>query len=116
MTYIQYSRSNEIAIAVDEMQKYSYQYNLKILGLPESGHGRETADVSTDLCIRLFKEMGVEVNAYDIDIAHRIPMRNASAGPRPIICKFTRRLVRNKIIAARKKSNERKSRNYWSPI
>ena len=98
-----YSRSNEIAIAIDKMQTYSYQYNLKILGLPESGHGRETADVSTDLCIRLFKEMGVEVNAYDMDIAHRIPMRNTSTGPRPIICKFTRRFVRNKIIAARKK-------------
>ena len=56
-----YTRSNEIGSAVDKMQKYSYQYNLKILGLPESGHGRETEDVSTDLCIRLFKEMGVEV-------------------------------------------------------
>ena len=98
------TRSNEIGSAVDEMQKYSYQYNLKILGLPESGHGRETEDVSTDLCIRLFKEMGVEVNTCDIDIAHRIPMRNASAGPKPIICKFSRRLVRNKVIAARKKA------------
>lgn len=94
-----YTWANEIGTAVDEMQRYSYQYNLKILGLPESSHGRETADVSADLCIRLFKEMGVEVNTYDIDIAHRIPMRNASAEPKPII---TRRLVRNKVIAARK--------------
>ena len=99
-----YSRSNEIGTAVDEMQKYSYQYNLKILGLPESSHGRETVDVSADLCTRLFKEMGVEVNTHDIDIAHRIPTRNASAGPKPIICKFTRKLVRNKVIAARKKA------------
>ena len=98
-----YTRSNEIGSAVDEMQKYSYQHNLKILELPESGHGREMEDVSTNLYIRLFKEMGIEVNTCDIDIVHRIPMRNASAGPKPIICKFAHRLVRNKVIAAREK-------------
>ena len=50
--------------------------------------------------------MGVEVKSHDIDIAHRIPSRNSLAGPRPIICKFVRRLVRNQIIAARKEASK----------
>ena len=99
---------NKIATAIDEMQKYSYQYNLKILGLPELSHQneQESAVHSTNLCVRLFNEMGVEVKSHDIDIAHRIPSRNSLAGPRPIICKFVRRLVRNQIIAARKEASK----------
>ena len=30
------SNANEVANAIDEIQKYSYQYNLKILGPPNS--------------------------------------------------------------------------------
>ena len=77
---------------------------MKILGLPENDSGRETADVSIDLCIQLYREMGVEVNIYDIDIAHRIHLRNAGFRPRPIICKFAPRLVQNKVITARKEA------------
>ena len=44
---------------------------------------------------------GLSIN--DIDIAHRVKSRNASAtGPKPIICKFVRRLARNEVMALRK--------------
>ena len=103
------ARSSEVSDAIEAMQAYSYQYNVKILGLPElyeqSGQRKnESASESTDLCISLFKDMGVQVKDYDIDIAHRIQMRNASAGPRPIICKFVRKLIKNQVMDNRKEA------------
>ncbi|CAB4011091.1 Hypothetical predicted protein [Paramuricea clavata] len=97
-------RSSEVSDAIEAMQAYSYQYNVKILGLPELYDQRknESAMDSTNLCISLFKAMGVQVKDYDI--AHRIQMRNASAGPRPIICKFVRRLIKNQVIDNRKEA------------
>ena len=47
--------------------------------------------------------MGVkDVSMQDIDIAHRDPARKASIRPSPIICKFVRRQVKERVMAARK--------------
>ena len=47
--------------------------------------------------------MGAEVQLHDIDIAHRISHRNASDGrPKPIVCKFTQRLARERVMALRR--------------
>jgi hypothetical protein len=100
------SNANEVANAIDEIQKYSYQYNLKILGVPELSQGKESASDTASLCIRLFRKMGVTAESHDIDIAHRVPKRNVSDGPRPIICKCVRRLVRSEVIAARKEASK----------
>ena len=83
----------EIAEAIDAIDRYSYQYNVKIVGIPEVNFPETALDTST-LCVKLFKEMGVEISLQDIDIAHRVPTRSASSGSPPIICKFTRRLVK----------------------
>jgi chromosome segregation ATPase len=64
------NRSNKIANAIDEIQKYSYQYNLKIIGVPEQNQDGETAEVTTNICIRLFEKLGVKFDSHDIDIAH----------------------------------------------
>ena len=37
----------------------------------------------------------------DIDIAHRIPTRIATSGPRPIVSKFIRRIVKEQVMNAR---------------
>ena len=37
-----------------------------------------------------------------IDIAHRILTRNATLGPRLVICKFTRRITKEQVMNARK--------------
>ena len=42
------------------------------------------------------------INNQDIDIAHRVPTKQATAGPRPVICKFTRRIVKEEVINLRK--------------
>ena len=47
--------------------------------------------------------MGAEVSIRDIDIAHRVSFRDTSRmGPKPIVCKFIRRLARNEVMSKRK--------------
>ena len=83
---------------VDNAEDYSYQFNLKIVGMPTLSN--ESADDSTDLCLRLFKLIGTkDVSIQDIDIAHRVSQRNPTNSPNAIVCRFTRRLARNKVLA-----------------
>ena len=42
--------------------------------------------------------MGAELTIRDIDMAHRVPTGEAHGGPKPIVCKFVRRLAQNKVI------------------
>lgn len=90
-----------IGKAVDDFQEYSYQYNLKIVGIPEL-NSRESASESSLHRLNLFNEIGAEVSPHDIDYAHRILTRTANAGPRPIIYRFTRRLVKENVMLRRK--------------
>ena len=95
--------------AIDESLIYSYQYNLKIVGVPQENK-KETAEETTKLCLKIFKEIGANVSVNDIDIAHRVPLRsNEEANntiPRakinPIICKFTRRLAKDDVFQKKK--------------
>ena len=57
--------------AIDEVEEYSYQFNVKIIGLPEKSS--ETAAETSALCVKLFQEMGADMFLSDIDIAHRVP-------------------------------------------
>ena len=97
------SQMDEVGNAIDEIQRCSYQYNVKIVGLPEID-SRESASATTSLCIRLLKASGVDINKQDVDIAHRAPTRQATTGPRPVICKFTRRIVKEELINQRKEA------------
>ena len=96
--------------AVDEIEKYSYKFNLKIVGLPEIKE-KESAEESSSLCVKGFQEMGAEITIHDIDIAHRIPTREAHAGQKPIVCKFVRRLARNKVINLRNETHNLRPTN-----
>ena len=61
----------------------------------------ESAQDTAELCVKLFSGLGVDVSISEIDIAHRVPQRDTSTGngnrrePKPIICKFTRRMTRD---------------------
>ena len=100
------AKVDRIDQAIDEMLYYSYQYNLKIVGVPLISD-RESAQDTAELCVKLFTGLGVDILLSDIDIAHRVPQRNTSSGngnrsrPNPIICKFTRRMIRDKVLASR---------------
>ena len=54
------------------------------------------------ICLSFFKAAGVEIYILDIDIAHRTLTRNATPGPRPVVCKFTWRISTEKVKNVRK--------------
>ena len=91
---------------LDELQDYSYSFNVKVKGVPEVVD-TENALETSKLVVRLFNVMGAQVSLNDIDIAHRVPFRDSKRkDPKPIVCKFTRRLARNKVMAVRKEADK----------
>ena len=91
-----------VSNSIDEAQEYSYSYNVKIVGVPHL-KSRETARETSELCLKIFQEIGATLSIQDIDIAHRVPVRKANVNqPKPIICKFTRRLAREQVMAMKR--------------
>ncbi|XP_068757509.1 uncharacterized protein [Montipora capricornis] len=98
----------EISDALEALQQYSYQYNLKIVGYPQVNEFESSEDTAK-LCLHLFSCLGVDgITLNDIDNAHRVQIRARAAvnKPKPIICKFTRRLAKEKVMAARRASED----------
>ena len=99
-------KTESISKAIDDIQLYSYQYNLKIVGVPQTDPD-EKASNTVDLCLKVFSGIGADVSASDIDIAHQVPTRNQNSRRRqasqsitnpPIICKFMRRIIRDDVL------------------
>ena len=96
---------NRVSRNIDEFQEYSYQYNVKIVGVPQTSQDESSA-ITSALCERLFKAMGSAVSIQDIDTAHRVPTRNTgNGGPRPIICRFIRRLSKDNVLNQRRNAS-----------
>ena len=97
-------RASEIEDSIEAIQQYSYNYNLKITGIPQKPG--ETALQSSKICVKLFQKIGASnVTLQDIDIAHRVPKRKMKRGysePPVIICKFTRQLAKNLVLLNRR--------------
>ena len=53
-------RCNEIGQAIEEILSYSYQYNIKIFGLPMTSE-RESSYSTAQLCVRLFSQWGSRI-------------------------------------------------------
>ena len=49
---------DEIAAAIDEMLQYSYQYNVKIVGMSMSSERETAKETAANLCLKLFAAMG----------------------------------------------------------
>ena len=90
-----------MAKAIESMESYSYQYNVQIVGVPEL-RGQESAVDTSNLCIKLFSEVGANVSLQDLDIAHRVLQRNGRYDTtKPIVCMFVRRLAKDVVMARR---------------
>ena len=96
------TRVDSLDAAIDDLLKYSFQYNVKINGFPEKDE-HEFCETTTQLCLKLFHAIGAErVTKNDIDIAHRVNSRRADGHyPRPIVYKFIRRLAKEEVMAHR---------------
>ena len=90
-----------ISEAIESMENYSYQYNIKLVAFPEL-YEPESANDTAKLCLEIFKAIGAsKLTDQDIDIAHRAQSRS-DIGPKPIICKFVRRLARENVMNHRR--------------
>ena len=90
-------RCDQIGEALTQLQDYSYQYNVKINGVPMASM-REDCETTSRPSVRLFNLLGIEdITLEEIDIAQGIPSRKSSDRPQAIICKFVRRLAKHKI-------------------
>ena len=104
------ARLDKISETCDRIQKlldafelYSYQFNIKIVGMPMVAE-REHPEQTVNLCLQLFSALGVKgMSIQDIDTAHRVPSMKPSNRPKAIICKFVRRLAKDQVMATRKK-------------
>ena len=72
-----------------------------MIGLPEKSS--ETAAETSAVCVKLFEEFGAEV--FLSDIAHRAPSRQQNGAPKPIICKFVRRLAKASVMETRQSAS-----------
>ena len=73
-----------------------------IIGLPEESS--ETAAETGALCVKLFQELGAEV--FLLEIAYRTPLRQQNGAPKPIICKFVRRLAKASVMETRQSASQ----------
>ena len=98
------SKADNMAAAFDDLQEYSFQYNVKIVGIPNLQEDHESAEATTELCVKLFHAIGATgVTANDIDIAHRVSTRRSDGHhAKPIVCKFVRRLAREEVMKRRR--------------
>ena len=71
-------RVEEVGKAIESMESYSCQCNVKIVGVQEL-RSQESAMDKSNLCVKLFSEMGANITLQDVGIAHRVPQRNARA-------------------------------------
>ena len=72
--------------------------------MPENSS--ETAAETSALCVKLFQEMGAEVFLSGIDLAHRVPLRQQNVAPKPIICKFVRRIAKASVMETRQSASQ----------
>ena len=94
---------DHIQKSLDAFELYSYQFNIKIVGMPMVAE-REHPEQTANLCLQLFSALGVKgVSIQDIDTAHRVPSMKPSNRPNAIVCKFVRRLAKDQVMTARKK-------------
>ena len=59
---------NRIDKAIDDILSYSYQYNLKIIEVPQIKEN-ESAYETTNLCLKMSSALANDISALGIDIA-----------------------------------------------
>ena len=93
---------DRISKSIDGIEIYSYRLNVNITGLPLVNE-RESSEQTANFCLQLCRQIGVkEISINGIHIARRVPARKPSNRPNAVICKFVRRLAKEKVMTARR--------------
>ena len=98
---------------INEKNQYDRRECIEIRGIPQPDDG---SSESTDQIVKdIGKLVDVDITDQDISVSHRLPQRKQTsygqmprrnAGPPPIIVKFTRRNIKERLYGARRKLSE----------
>mgnify|MGYP002260049668 CR=1 FL=1 len=97
--------------AMDDILSYSYQYKPRIVGAPQIKEN-ESDYGTTNLCLNMFIALGNDNSVLEIDMAHTVQKQDATTingrqtRPNPVVCKFTRWLTRDTVLASRSNSGQ----------
>ena len=94
----------------DQRDQYSRREILRVTGVPYM-QGENTSQIMVGIAC----ELGVCITEADISVSHRSG-RRGGRDPRPILCKFVRRDVKNKILANKKFARNIKFDPYGNPV
>ena len=88
--------SRRAHLSGDQRDQYSRREILRVTGVPFK-HGENT----NQIMIQIAYSLGVQITDADISVSHRSG-RRGGASPRPILCKFIRRDLKNHILGNKK--------------
>ena len=90
---------------IDDLEQYSRRNCLLLHGVVETN-----AECTDDIIIKTCaEELGIDVKQEDLDRSHRLgKVKRNDNKPRPIIVKFARYAVRNKVFSNKKKLKGKK--------
>lgn len=84
---------------IDTLEQYSRRNNLRLYGIPNKP-GENTDELVMQVCK---EKLNIDITSHDIDCSHRLNVSSQKSGPKPIIVKFVRRNIRNKISENKRK-------------
>ena len=70
---------------IDDMQQYSRRENLRIYGIEKSNSNKDDGET---VILNVAKTLGIQLEAKDVQRAHRLGKKKRSGKPRPIIARF----------------------------
>ena len=96
------TKLDAISNAINEIEDYSYQFNIKLIGVPETS-ANESSRSTSSLYFKRFNDMGAKVTILDIDTAHRVPSRSdCGSSQNRSFANFLRCLVKERVTECRK--------------
>ena len=84
-------------------QQYGNRDMLKICNIPEPILPPKVNEDTDQTVIDVLAKAGITITKADISVSHRLPTKE---GPKPMICKFGLRNVRNRVIRSKKLMRE----------
>ena len=94
----------------DQRDQYSRREMLRVTGVPYK-QGENTARIMMAIAY----DLGVYITEADISVSHRSG-RNRGRDPRPILCRFVRRDVKNQILANKKLARDIRTDPDGNPV
>jgi len=99
-------QSDQTRKQINDLEQYTRTNNIRVYGLPDK-NAVETPSQTIKAFLKEISEQQTDIDESDIDIAHRLGKFNPNK-PRPVIIRFTSRLLKDDVMSLRKSLRQRK--------